>query len=126
AGLALSAASVTFSFATFSSSRIAQMGGSLPNFARSSGLLVGVAIGLVAIAGCGVCLLAMPLTRPAPNDELARVHSASAMAAVLLSAAALSLIPLILRRALRAVDRSLLQLQLLYRIEAALDAAVAV
>jgi hypothetical protein len=122
--LALSAAIVTFSFATFSTSRVALMGGSLPRFARSSGLLVGIAIGLVAIAACGASLLAMPLTPPAPNDTLARVHCASAVAAVVLSAGALALIPVILRQSLRAGDRSWLQAQLRVRIEAALDLAV--
>jgi len=124
--LALSAAIVTFAFATFSSSRIAQMGGSLPTFARSSGLLVGIAVGLVAIATCGATLLAMPLTAPAPNDGVGRASSASAVAAVALSAGALALIPVILRQSLRAGNRSWLQSELRRRIEAALDAAVAV
>lgn len=123
--LALSAAIVTFSFAVFSSSRIALMGGSLPRFARSSGLLVGIATGLVAITACGASLLAMPVTPVAPNDKLARVHCASAVAAVVLSAGALALIPMILRQSLRAGDRTWLQRQLRQRIEAALDAAVA-
>ncbi len=123
--LALSAAIVTFSFAIFSSSRIAQMGGSLPDFARSSGLLGGIAVGLVAIAACGASLLWMPATARAPKDALDRLHSASAMAAVLLSGAALLLIPIILRRALRAGNRGWLQDQLRHRITAALDGAVA-
>jgi hypothetical protein len=123
--LALSAAIVTFSFATFSSSRIALMGGSLPRFARSSGLLIAIAIGLVAIAACGGSLLAMPLTPAAPKDALARVHSSSAVAAVVLSAGALALIPVILRQSLRAGDRLWLQSQLRQRIEAALDNGVA-
>jgi hypothetical protein len=122
--LALSAAIVTFSFATFTSSRLSELGSSLPNFARSSGLLVGIAIGLVALIACGVSLLTVPAGGTA-EATIGRAESAGAVAATALGLVALALVPYVLRLALRAGDRGWVQLQLLRRIQRALDRAVA-
>ncbi len=123
AAVALSAAIVTFSFATFSSSRIAQLGASLPRYARDSGLLVGVLIGLTGILACGAVLLCMP--HPAPRDGLLSERlAAAAVAATTLCAVGLLVIPWMLRRALHAGDRGWLQGQLLRGAKQALNAEV--
>jgi hypothetical protein len=123
--LALSAAIVTFSFATFTSSRLSELGSSLPDFARSSGLLVGITIGLVALIVCGASLLALPAGSGTTDSAIGRADSAGAVAATALGLLALVLVPYVLRLALRAGDRGWVQLQLLHRIQRALDRAVA-
>lgn len=122
--LALSAAIVTFSFATFTSSRLSELGSSLPDFARSSGLLVGITIGLVALVACGASLLTLPGSE-ATDSVLGRAESASAVVATALGVVALALVPYVLRLALRAGDRGWVQMQLLQRIQRALNVAVA-
>jgi hypothetical protein len=121
--LALSAAIVTFSFATFTSSRLSELGSSLPDFARSSGLLVGITIGLVALIACGASLLTLPTGTTEAVME--RADSAGAVAATALGLVALALVPYVLRLALRAGDRGWVQLQLLRRIQRTLNRAVA-
>jgi len=124
-GVALSAAIVTFAFATFAASRVANLGGSLSDFARTSGLLVAIAIGLIAIAACGASLVVLPAAPPTPSAAISRLASASAVAATVVSAAGFVLIPVVLRQSLHAADRSWFHARLQRRLESGLDRAVA-
>jgi hypothetical protein len=92
-------------------------------FARSSGLLAGIWIGLTAIAACGAVLLSMPQVMTA-MASLDSTRSAWAVAALGVSALALLSIPLVLRRALLAGDRSWQQDELQTSIERSLEASV--
>lgn len=123
--VALSAAVITFSFATFAASRFADIGGSLPDFARSSGLLVGIWVGLIALGFCGASLLLLPNTPAAPNDAIDRIDSARAVAATALGCWAVALVLYVLRRSLRAGDREWMQRQLQLKIKGALNGSVA-
>jgi hypothetical protein len=125
AALALSAAIVTFSFSAFASSRLSEMGSKLSDFARSSGLLVGIMVGLLALMVCGAWLLTLPAEPPPAGVTLRQTESSGAVAACLLGTVALFLVAYVLRQALKAGDRDWVQLLLLRRIQNYLDKAVA-
>jgi len=122
AGLALSTGIVAFSFSAFASTRLFELGAKLSDFARSSGLLIGIAVGLLALVMCGVWLLALP--SGSEPHVLTRAEYASAVAVCLLGLLALMLIAYVLRLALRAGDREWVQRLLRTRIENYLDETV--
>jgi hypothetical protein len=123
AGLALSLGIVTFSFSAFASSRLFELGVKLSDFARSSGLLIGVAVGLLALIVDGAWLLTLPAESP-PHSLLSRTESGGAVAVCLLGLIALVLIAHVLRLALKAGDRSWVQQLLRARVRRYLDETV--
>jgi hypothetical protein len=123
AGLALSLGIVTFSFSAFASSRLFELGAKLSDFARSSGLLIGVAVGLLALLVNGAWLLTLP-AESEPHSLLTRTESGGAVAACLLGVIALLLIAHVLRLALKAGDRSWVQQLLRARVRRYLDETV--